>query len=293
VLSLALLHPTAQHIGMKLNRAAFVLASISVVLSVFGSASSSAPDRREIDRIVSLTRGRRIALRCSGEGKFTVLLETGDGGRRAHMAKLFTALTKRHRVCAYDRRNVGLSSTAPLPRKSADLAGDAFEALSAAGVRGPYLLFGTSMGGLLVRSYAARPDVAGIVTSNQPGTSREWKMRAYPVMSSSERAADTAWMAGNNNEHIDADDVSRSIDVAGGPLVPHIIMISTERFQCPGAGVCGPTYRAFVAASQDAARAGLNGELRVIDGDHDLYVTNLDAVVSAIDQVATKAMSRR
>lgn len=239
-----------------------------------------------IDRVIELRDGRRIALRCGGSGGFTILLEPGDGGRRAHMAALFTALSKRYRVCDYDRRNVGRSSSAPLPRKGADLAADAFDALSAAHVDGPYILFGSSMGGLLVRSYAATHDVAGFVTSNQPGTSGEWARHADARMTPARRAADAAWMAGDNNEHIDVNDVSRTIEAAGAPTVPHIIMISTERFQCPAAGTCGPAYRTFVAASRQAALAGRRGGLRVTDGNHDLYVTHLAEVVRAIDDVA-------
>lgn len=254
---------------------------------------SSAVAGRTIDRIVALADGRRIALRCDGHGRFTVLLEIGDGGRRDHMAALFAALSKRYRVCDYDRRNVGRSSPAPVPRKAADLARDVFDALSAAGVRGPYILFGTSMGGLLVRSYAATHPVAGFVTSNQPGTAREWTRRADPVMSPAERAADARWMAGDNNEHIDVNDLSRTIDGARPPSVPYVIMVSTERFQCPAAGTCGPIYHAYIAASREAARAGPNGRFRLIDGDHDLYVTHLGAVVAAIDDVAAEAAFRR
>ena len=208
------------------------------------------------------------------------------------MAKLFAALSKRYRVCDYDRRNVGLSSAAPVPRKANDLAADPFDALAAAGIRGPFILFGTSMGGLLVRSYAATHAVAGFVTSNQPGTTREWRQQAFTVMTPAQRAEDAAWMAGENNEHIDVNDVSRTIEAAPAPDIPHIIMISTERFQCPAAGTCGPTYRAFVAASQTAA-AGLAGSMRLVDGDHDLYVTDLPRVLKAIDDVATLASARR
>lgn len=245
------------------------------------------------DRLITLAGERTIALRCAGHGQFTVLLEPGDGGRRTHMAALFAALSSRYRVCAYDRRNVGGSSVAPLPRKSADLMADAFDALSAAGERGPYILFGTSMGGLLVRSYAASTEVAGFVTSNQPGTAREWTRFAYPVMSPSQRAADAAWMAGDNNERIDATDLSRVVDTAAPPRVPYVVMISTERFQCRTAEICGPVYDAFVAASRAAAKAGKQGRLRVLDGDHDLYVTHLKDVVAAIDEVASASLARR
>ena len=248
---------------------------------------------REIDKVVALDGNRRIALHCRGRGAFTVLLETGDGGRRAHMTMLFERLSERYRVCDYDRRNVGQSSAAPTPRKANDLTSDAFDTLAAAGEHGPYILFGTSMGGLLVRSYAATHRIAGFVTSNQPGTTGEWAPVAHPVMSRSERLADDAWAAGDNEEHIDVNDVSRTIETAPPPSVPYMIMISTERFQCPATGVCGPLYRAFVAGSRKAASAGPLGRFQPLDGNHDLYVTNLDQVVAAIDAVAAAAKKRK
>lgn len=208
------------------------------------------------------------------------------------MASLSHALARRYRVCAYDRRNIGASSPAPIPRRAANLISDPFEALAAAGEKGPFILFGTSMGGLLVRGYAAEHPVAGFVTSNQPGTTREWAKFAYPHMSPAERAADAAWMAGDNNEHIDATDLSRVIDSAS-PAVPFVILISTEPFQCSAAQICGRVYDAFVAASRAAAAAGPQGRLRVINGDHDLYVTNQSEVVAAIDWVARLSRKTR
>jgi pimeloyl-ACP methyl ester carboxylesterase len=275
-----------------IHRVAFAAGLVATLIVAPGRSTSAQSTAQNIDRVVELPNGHRIAFHCAGQGKFTVVLETGDGGHRAHMAKLFAALSKHYRVCDYDRRNIGQSSSAPVPRKAAELAADPFDALAAVGITGPRILFGTSMGGLLVRSYAAIYGVAGFVTSNQPGTAGEWTKRAHPFMSPTERAADLAWMAGDNNEHIDTNDVSRVIQMAAAPTVPRIIMISTERFQCPAAGTCGPTYRAFVAASKQAARTGSNGKFRVIDGNHDLYVTHLDAVLAAIDEVAATASTQ-
>ncbi|MGI4881504.1 MAG: alpha/beta fold hydrolase [Janthinobacterium lividum] len=277
---------------MTIFRTALAFTLLSSLPSNGAGTSHAAATGISIDRVVALQDGRRIALHCAGTGVFNVLLEPGDGGRRAHMAKLFAALSKHYRVCDYDRRNVGRSSAAPIPRKADDLAADPFDALAAAGIRGPLILFGTSMGGLLVRAYAATYAVAGFVTSNQPGTSREWRQEAFAVMTPAQRAEDAAWLAGENNEHIDVNDVSRTIEAAPAPTHSHIIMISTERYQCPAAGTCGPTYGAFVAASQ-AAAAGLAGCLRVVDGDHDLYVTDLPQVLKAIDDVAAYASAHR
>jgi pimeloyl-ACP methyl ester carboxylesterase len=142
---------------------------LALLVTAFCNAGSLAATTEVVDRAISLANGRIIALNCSGRGRFTVLLEPGDGGHRMHMAALFSALSKRYRVCDYDRRNVGHSSSGPVPRKAADLMADAFDVLSAANVKGPYILFGSSMGGLLVRSYAASQNIAGFVTSNSAG----------------------------------------------------------------------------------------------------------------------------
>ena len=271
---------------MRIGKIILGFSFLAACLPAATGSETTASDGQEFNKVVTLTGDRRIALECRGRGAFTVLLETGDGGRRAHMAPLFNALSKRYRVCDYDRRNVGQSSAAPAPRRADDLTADAFDALAAGGGHGPFILFGTSMGGLLVRSYAATHQIAGFVTSNQPGTMREWAIGAYPVMSPPEREADDEWAAGKNNEHIDVNDVSRTIDTARPPSIPYVIMVSTERFQCPATGACGALYKAFVAGSRQAASAGSKGRFELLDGNHDLYVTNLKQVVKAIDDVA-------
>ena len=240
---------------------------------------------------VSLSRGRTIYLQCSGYGRFTVLLEPGDGGHRQHMANLFDQLSKRYRVCAYDRRNIGFSSKAPVPRKAADLSADLFDALKIRGENGPFVLFGSSIGGLLVRLHAATHTVAGFVTSNQVGTTVEWQAATYHLMSNKERRRDRAWQAGANNEHIDVNDVSGVIQRAGPPAVPYVIMISTERLQCPATETCGSIYRGFVTMSQRTARSGRKGSLRLLDGAHDLYLTHMRDVLAAIGDVTRMASS--
>jgi pimeloyl-ACP methyl ester carboxylesterase len=253
----------------------------------------SSDQGKTIDRLVDLPDGRHIYLHCAGAGPFTVLLEPGDGGRRSHMDKLFAGLAERYRVCAYDRRNIGQSSEAPTPRKATELDSDLFDTLAAEKVDRPYILFGSSMGGLLTRLHAARHDVAGYVTSNESGSTKAWERFAYPLMDEAERTRDRAWAAGANNERIDVSDVSRAIEAAGDPQVPHIIMISTERFQCPAAGTCGKLYEAFVQMSKATAASGKDGSFRLIDGAHDLYLTNLAEVVAAIDEVAALAMATK
>jgi len=272
-----------------------VCATALLVMAPFRAAFGMSSDQgKTIDHLVNLPNGRHIYLHCAGEGRFTVLLEPGVGGRRSHMDKLFAKLAERYRVCAYDRRNIGQSSVAPTPRKATELDSDLFDTLAVEKVSGPYILFGSSVGGLLARLHAALHDVAGYVTSNQPGSTKEWERFAYPLMDKAARTSDRAWMAGANLERIDLNDVSRAIEVAGDPQIPHIIMVSTERFQCPPpAEICGKQYEAFVQMSKATAASGKAGSFRLIDGAHDLYLTNLADVVAAIDEVAAFAVAAK
>ncbi|UAJ12356.1 hypothetical protein [Polymorphobacter megasporae] len=96
---------------------------------------------------------------------------------------------------------------------------------------GPYILFGSLMGDRLVRPYAASRTVAGFIASNQPGTAREWHMRAYHLMSPSQLDMDAAWIAGDNNELIDANGLSRTIDKVAAPAILYVFMISTEWYR--------------------------------------------------------------
>lgn len=59
-------------------------------------------------------------------------------------------------VVLYDRAGVGWSDPGPRPRTAGRIADELHQLLQAAGVAPPYLLVGHSLGGLVVRLYAAR-----------------------------------------------------------------------------------------------------------------------------------------
>jgi pimeloyl-ACP methyl ester carboxylesterase len=127
--------------------------------------------------------GRNLYLECRGKGSPTVVLEDGAGlgadlwsvdllepaGGRPMVLPTVAGFT---RVCAYDRPGTigdvnpdldpggpdflpSRSDPAPMPRTARETVPDLHALLQTAGVPGPYVLVGRSLGGAFVRLYAA------------------------------------------------------------------------------------------------------------------------------------------
>lgn len=110
-------------------------------------------------------------LHCTGEGEPTVVLEAGAFGFAQAWAWIQPKVAERTRVCSYDRAGLGWSDDAT----SHDGVASA-ERLRAllrnAGEPGPYVLVGHSLGGALIRIFAAHdPDevvALGFVEPSHP-----------------------------------------------------------------------------------------------------------------------------
>ncbi|HNP73441.1 MAG TPA: alpha/beta hydrolase [Kouleothrix sp.] len=109
--------------------------------------------------------GYRLHLSCQGSGGPTVILEAGGGSIGLDWSLVQPAIAQQARVCVYDRAGLGWSDASPQPRTAAAMAGELHSLLERAGVAGPYVLVGHSLGGPIIRQYAlAHPsDVAGMV----------------------------------------------------------------------------------------------------------------------------------
>jgi pimeloyl-ACP methyl ester carboxylesterase len=112
--------------------------------------------------------GHKLYLKCEGRGSPTVVYLHGSivsrGGSQS--SGLIPGYLRDHaRVCIYDRANVGLSDPVPGPLTGNDAVRDLHRLLSAAHVRGPYVLLGASFGGLIAVMYAATypEDITGMV----------------------------------------------------------------------------------------------------------------------------------
>jgi pimeloyl-ACP methyl ester carboxylesterase len=109
--------------------------------------------------------GHQLHLLVAGNGKPTVVLESGLGDTSESWAKVQPEAAKFARVVAYDRAGLGQSETGPKPRTARQIAAELHTALKNAGLAPPFVLVGHSAGGLYIRVFADMyPDeVAGMV----------------------------------------------------------------------------------------------------------------------------------
>ena len=97
--------------------------------------------------------GQRLHLYCLGTGNPTVILEAAAPGWSLYWSTVQPQLARTTRVCAYDRAGLGWSDRGPLPRTGQRMAKELHCLLERAGIAGPYVLVGHSLGGLVARLY--------------------------------------------------------------------------------------------------------------------------------------------
>ena len=157
-------------IARKIRRVALVAAILVVLLCCIGAIYQMIGTWRDAHRF--LQQGRtveagnlRLNLNCLGEGRSTIILESGLGGPALVWARVQPDVAKFAHVCSYDRAGYGWSEPGPQPRTSLQIAKELKLLLDAAGEKGPYVLVGHSFGGFIVRvfTHLYPADVAGLV----------------------------------------------------------------------------------------------------------------------------------
>ena len=120
--------------------------------------------------------GYSLYIECSGSGSPTVILETG--GPSASLQSpgwlaMRAGVAAETRVCAYDRADLGRSDERPagVARTGATLANELQRLLANAQIPGPYVLYGSSLGGLVSFSHTVRlpNEVVGLIFDNALG----------------------------------------------------------------------------------------------------------------------------
>lgn len=154
-------------IGSRLSALLLVLMPATAALPE--EAASPPPSARQMpvatDRKADVG-GRELAYRCEGEGSPTVVIETGLGDPGNSWIGILPRIAELTRGCLYSRAGLGESDPPrPGPRAVEHVVEELNALLTAAGIEGPYVLVGHSLGGVHVRRYAARfpQDVVGMV----------------------------------------------------------------------------------------------------------------------------------
>jgi len=117
--------------------------------------------------------GQNLHIVCQGSGLHTLVLEAGGLSFSANWAYIQPILARKHRVCSYDRPGLGWSENAEPAESLSAWRRTLFTLLENAGEQGPYVLIDHSIGGALIRKYAAQDqsDISGLVfiDSGPPG----------------------------------------------------------------------------------------------------------------------------
>ncbi|MDP3736421.1 MAG: alpha/beta hydrolase [Hyphomonadaceae bacterium] len=143
-----------------------MLAAITLASAcALGPSEQRPAAETELRRLVDIG-GRSLSLRCTGrQNGPIVVLETGAVASSVLYWPLQDRIATFTRVCTYDRAGLGWSDPVPTGRTFETMADDLDRLLRRAGVRGPFILAGHSMGGFVVRLVAARRpvDIAGVI----------------------------------------------------------------------------------------------------------------------------------
>lgn len=261
--------------------------------------------------------GHRLLLRDAGTGSPVVVIDGGIGDGCDKVRPLQERLAGATRVIAYDRAGYGRSEPGPLPRDAGREAGELRTLLERAGVPGPFVLVGHSLGGLNAQLFAARfpGDVAGLVLLDPPPLSfllgreylefsamaarmtAEWQGAADAAKGSGEpeKRAQAAFLAAIASEH-------REMFAASAQAVSAITGFGDIQLMVVAAGRANPAFGPAAGGYQRywieqnrllAAKSPQGRFILVPDSSHYLYLDAPATVEDAILSVVRRVRERR
>lgn len=120
--------------------------------------------------LATLPDGRHIHFFCMGQGAPIAIVAPGWHIPAPGWNRIQPLMAKETRVCVYDRAGYSFSDPGPMPRDTAREVKDLHAALHAAGMKGPYVLIGHSLGGFDARlfAYTYPKETAGLLLLDPP-----------------------------------------------------------------------------------------------------------------------------
>ena len=144
-----------------------LIALTAVTGTIRPQAKGMLRDVKAPGRLVDLG-GYKLHIQCQGERqtrKPPVILIHGGGDFSFDWALVMLGVARFAHVCAYDQAGQAWSEPGPTPRTLRQEAYELHLLLEKTGLKGPYVLVGHSLGGLIARVFARDfpKDIAGIV----------------------------------------------------------------------------------------------------------------------------------
>lgn len=251
------------------------------------------------------TGRHRIEATVFGAGQPAVVIEPAFGGSARAWRTIAESLARDTTVVTYDRVPYGASSRAMDRRMPGEVAADLDAVLESLAIRGPIVLVGHSLGGVYVRSYAARhmERVAGMVLVDSTHEAQRPVLRERYSLIKRVRLALTIpqlilrprrWREGADRRSIireyrmftrlRAADQALTLGALGGR--PLIVLTRGPEDDADAAGL----WLAWRDLHRDLARLSANSH-HIISRSSDHYLNKGDPelVISAIGEVVSSA----
>ncbi len=173
-----------------IGRGLYALLAAIIVLGMCGATYEALAATGDTERYPPPGRlidvgGFQMHIHCVGTGSPTVLLEGGNASPALSWMLVQPEAAHTSRVCTYDRAGLGWSEPSSAPRTPQQIASELHTLLQNAGIDGPYVLVGASLGGKYVREYARQypADVVGVVFVDARHESFDRESPAYSTQS--------------------------------------------------------------------------------------------------------------
>lgn len=228
--------------------------------------------------------GHKLYIRCEGAGSPTVVylhgyIWSGNGGA-VSAGRVPSLLRDDHRICVYDRPNLGRSDRVRGPVSGRQTVRELHTLLGKAGVEPPYVLLGASFGGLLSYIYAATypDDVKGMVLldASFPG-----ELALEPLWPKNERLTHDEWKEGA--ETLDELGVYQESQGLSGrlPAIPVTYLLAT-----PSGWTGPPKYEAVVLKRMAKYVDGFSpGVLKRVRSPHYMEAAVPERIAREVDKL--------